>query len=175
MVCVTLFYLWGKKKKKKKLKIFRRSEIQTFSVLQPHLEFVSGLLWLGLRSGEGDAGGSKGLLDSACAHTRIHTYTDKTIHLLLKLLEVWLRTGDGDCGLSSDTAGGSGDACPLNHKPREPLAKKCIMGPAGPWVVCVCVYCTLICLYILYMSCAFIISRSYILLSIFKLFCTFSK
>lgn len=70
-------------------------------------------------------------------HTPTHTGTD--IHTLLRLLEVWLRKGDGGFGLSSDTAGGGGDAYPVNHQPREPLAKKCIMCPAE-LCLCVCLY-----------------------------------
>ncbi len=50
----------------------------------------------------------------------------------LRLLEVWPGRGVGDCGLSSDTAGGCGDACPLNHQTCAPLAEKNVC-------VCVCV------------------------------------
>lgn len=126
MVYVTLFHPLGGKKKEN---IFRRSEIQTCSMLQC-------LLWLRLGSEEGSVGGAGSLLTQCTCKPNIHTGTHTLILPLLRLLVVWLRGGGGDWGLSSDTAGGDGDACPLNHQPREPLAlkKNAFMCPAGPYI-----------------------------------------
>lgn len=66
-------------------------------------------------------------------HTRAHGYEYSPS---TEAAGVWLRTGDTNCGLSLDTEGGSGDACPFNHQPREPLAKKCIIVQLEH--VCVC-------------------------------------
>lgn len=101
------------------------SKIQTSIVSTIHVEFVSGLLWLGLDCQKGGAGGFL----MQCTNSHTHTRTQ-----VASLAWGCWRFGweHGGCGLPSDTAGGCGDACPLTYRPRETFTKKFLICPAGP-------------------------------------------
>ena len=124
--------------------IFRRNEIQTCSVLQFIVSFCFCCDWGLAPSVEmleafltEHTHGPTHTHTHSHTHTHIHTYTHTHQRIVSLSWGCW-RFGWGQemvvVVFPQTLLGVGGDACPRNHQPREPLAKKYIMCPAGSCV-----------------------------------------